>query len=148
MPSPTQSLQVRNLSTSVAFCQSALQPPFTRITAANRASILTNATRNYRHIKRKPNLTKKVFSLQFSSVNVATFCFNFMYSARVMSTRLQASISLSEFSRKVFTRRVVRCCDCLYLAERVGFEPTVRCRITSFQDWLLKPLGYLSIIGY
>ena len=33
----------------------------------------------------------------------------------------------------------------LYLAERVGFEPTVRCRITSFQDWLLKPLGHLSI---
>ena len=31
------------------------------------------------------------------------------------------------------------------LAERVGFEPTVRCRITSFQDWLLKPLGHLSI---
>ncbi len=30
------------------------------------------------------------------------------------------------------------------LAERVGFEPTVRCRITSFQDWLLKPLGHLS----
>ena len=32
-----------------------------------------------------------------------------------------------------------------FLAERVGFEPTVRCRITSFQDWLLKPLGHLSI---
>ena len=30
------------------------------------------------------------------------------------------------------------------MAERVGFEPTVRCRITSFQDWLLKPLGHLS----
>ncbi len=34
---------------------------------------------------------------------------------------------------------------CFLLAERVGFEPTVRCRITSFQDWLLKPLGHLSI---
>ena len=30
------------------------------------------------------------------------------------------------------------------LAERVGFEPTVGCPITSFQDWLLKPLGHLS----
>ena len=30
------------------------------------------------------------------------------------------------------------------LAERVGFEPTVHCCITSFQDWLLKPLGHLS----
>ena len=33
-----------------------------------------------------------------------------------------------------------------FLAERVGFEPTVGCPITSFQDWLLKPLGHLS--GY
>ena len=31
------------------------------------------------------------------------------------------------------------------LAERVGFEPTVGFPITSFQDWLLKPLGHLSI---
>ncbi len=31
------------------------------------------------------------------------------------------------------------------LAERVGFEPTVRLRITGFQDQLLKPLGHLSI---
>ena len=30
------------------------------------------------------------------------------------------------------------------MAERVGFEPTVGCPITSFQDWLLKPLGHLS----
>ena len=30
------------------------------------------------------------------------------------------------------------------LAERVGFEPTVGCPITSFQDWLLKTLGHLS----
>ena len=26
----------------------------------------------------------------------------------------------------------------------MGFEPTVRCRITGFQDQLLKPLGHLS----
>ena len=31
------------------------------------------------------------------------------------------------------------------LAEEVGFEPTVPFDITSFQDWLLKPLGQLSI---
>ncbi len=31
------------------------------------------------------------------------------------------------------------------MAERVGFEPTVRCRITGFQDQLLKPLGHLSV---
>ena len=31
------------------------------------------------------------------------------------------------------------------LAERVGFEPTVGYPITSFQDWLLKPLGHLSM---
>ena len=30
------------------------------------------------------------------------------------------------------------------LAERVGFEPTARCRVTGFQDQLLKPLGHLS----
>ena len=33
----------------------------------------------------------------------------------------------------------------LHMAERVGFEPTVRCRITGFQDRLLKPLGHLSL---
>ena len=32
-----------------------------------------------------------------------------------------------------------------WLAERVGFEPTVRRRITGFQDRLLKPLGHLSV---
>ena len=31
------------------------------------------------------------------------------------------------------------------MAERVGFEPTVRFRITGFQDQLLKPLGHLSV---
>lgn len=30
------------------------------------------------------------------------------------------------------------------MAEEVGFEPTVPFDITSFQDWLLKPLGHLS----
>ena len=33
----------------------------------------------------------------------------------------------------------------MIVAERVGFEPTVAYAITSFQDWLLKPLGHLSI---
>ena len=32
------------------------------------------------------------------------------------------------------------------MEERVGFEPTVRCRIIGFQDRLLKPLGHLSIM--
>ena len=31
------------------------------------------------------------------------------------------------------------------LAERMGFEPMARCRVTGFQDRLLKPLGHLSI---
>ena len=31
------------------------------------------------------------------------------------------------------------------MAERVGFEPTVPCEITGFQDQLLKPLGHLSM---
>ena len=31
------------------------------------------------------------------------------------------------------------------MAERVGFEPTVPCDITGFQDQLLKPLGHLSV---
>ena len=31
------------------------------------------------------------------------------------------------------------------MAERVGFEPTARCRVTGFQDQLHKPLGHLSI---
>ena len=34
------------------------------------------------------------------------------------------------------------------MAERVGFEPTVRCRITGFQDRLLKPLGHLSMLAW
>ena len=32
------------------------------------------------------------------------------------------------------------------MAESVGFEPTVPFGITSFQDWLLKPLGQLSML--
>ena len=31
------------------------------------------------------------------------------------------------------------------MAERVGFEPTVACTITGFQDQLHKPLGHLSM---
>lgn len=33
---------------------------------------------------------------------------------------------------------------CVFLAVRVGFEPTVHCCITGFQDQLLKPLGHLT----
>ena len=43
------------------------------------------------------------------------------------------------------TGQLLTSCPVLLLAERVGFEPTVGCPITSFQDWLLKPLGHLSI---
>ena len=35
----------------------------------------------------------------------------------------------------------------LVLAESVRFELTVGHPITSFQDWLLKPLGHLSMWG-
>ena len=35
-----------------------------------------------------------------------------------------------------------------HMAERVGFEPTVPCGITGFQDRLLKPLGHLSSCCY
>ena len=34
------------------------------------------------------------------------------------------------------------------MAEKVGFEPTVPCEITGFQDRLLKPLGHLSEFAY
>ena len=34
------------------------------------------------------------------------------------------------------------------LAEKVGFEPTVPCGITGFQDQLLKPLGHLSLRNF
>ncbi len=34
------------------------------------------------------------------------------------------------------------------MAERVGFEPTARCRVTGFQDRLLKPLGHLSEFAF
>lgn len=33
----------------------------------------------------------------------------------------------------------------LVMAQMVGFEPTVRFRITCFQDKLLKPLGHICI---
>ena len=35
-----------------------------------------------------------------------------------------------------------------FVAERVGFEPTVPFGITGFQDQLHKPLGHLSIVGF
>ena len=34
------------------------------------------------------------------------------------------------------------------MAEKVGFEPTVPCGITGFQDQLHKPLGHLSIRNF
>ena len=39
-------------------------------------------------------------------------------------------------------------CSVMLLAERVGFEPTVPCGITGFQDQLLKPLGHLSLFKF
>ena len=33
------------------------------------------------------------------------------------------------------------------LAEIEGFEPPARFRVTSFQDWLFKPLRHISIQG-
>ena len=36
----------------------------------------------------------------------------------------------------------------LYMAERVGFEPTAPYGVTGFQDRLLKPLGHLSICEF
>ena len=38
-----------------------------------------------------------------------------------------------------------KCPSGIFLAESVRFELTVGYPITSFQDWLLKPLGQLSI---
>lgn len=35
---------------------------------------------------------------------------------------------------------------CKVLAESEGFEPPVAFTINSFQDYLLKPLGQLSIL--
>ena len=39
------------------------------------------------------------------------------------------------------SKRYKACSD---VAEEVGFEPTVPCGITGFQDQLLKPLGHPS----
>lgn len=36
----------------------------------------------------------------------------------------------------------------IYVAERVGFEPTAPFGVTGFQDQLLKPLGHLSIVRF
>ena len=43
-----------------------------------------------------------------------------------------------------FALRLYELLTKMILAERVGFEPTVPCGITGFQDRLLKPLGHLS----
>ena len=45
---------------------------------------------------------------------------------------------------RLFKNQAIRYDD-LVLAESVRFELTVGFPITSFQDWLLKPLGQLSI---
>ena len=44
-----------------------------------------------------------------------------------------------------FSRHIISFPALFYMAERVGFEPTVPFGITGFQDQLLKPLGHLSI---
>ena len=44
-----------------------------------------------------------------------------------------------------FSRHIISFPAVFYMAERVGFEPTVPFGITGFQDQLLKPLGHLSI---
>ena len=36
----------------------------------------------------------------------------------------------------------------MYVAERVGFEPTDPLGVTGFQDRHLKPLGHLSIVEF
>ena len=58
-----------------------------------------------------------------------------------------ASLDRREDRKEKITKETTAFCQKLsfLLAERVGFEPTVGCPITSFQDWLLKPLGHLSM---
>ena len=46
-----------------------------------------------------------------------------------------------------FSRHIISFPALFYMAERVGFEPTVPFGITGFQDQLLKPLGHLSIMS-
>ena len=45
-----------------------------------------------------------------------------------------------------FSRLIKIVCQ-IFMAERVGFEPTAPCGVTGFQDQLLKPLGHLSIMS-
>ena len=45
-----------------------------------------------------------------------------------------------------FSRAKSHTRDSIKMAERVGFEPTARCRVTGFQDRLHKPLGHLSTV--
>ena len=44
-----------------------------------------------------------------------------------------------------FSSHIISFPALFYMAERVGFEPTVPFGITGFQDQLLKPLGHLSL---
>ena len=50
-------------------------------------------------------------------------------------------MSALRFIQKNRSKRYEACSD---VAEGVGFEPTVPCGITGFQDQLLKPLGHPS----
>ena len=67
---------------------------------------------------------------------------------RFSPSRTVFTISASSFSRTAIGTHPFReniLMLAIKMAERVGFEPTVRCRITGFQDRLLKPLGHLSV---
>ena len=49
-----------------------------------------------------------------------------------------------ECSDPTYTKKKTTLWVVFFLAESVRFELTVGRPITSFQDWLLKPLGQLS----
>ena len=50
-----------------------------------------------------------------------------------------------ECSDPTYTKKKTTLWVVFFLAESVRFELTVGRPITSFQDWLLKPLGQLSV---
>ena len=57
------------------------------------------------------------------------------------------SIHYRSPSNPIIAKRELRISEVPFLAERVGFEPTVAFEaITGFQGQLLKPLGHLSIL--
>ena len=53
--------------------------------------------------------------------------------------------ALPSFSSKTLQSAGAPHSSGMLMAERVGFEPTVACTITGFQDQLHKPLGHLSM---